>query len=76
MGLGWVLGFFETGQPLPTNISSVKITKTFTDEIFVGKSYSQLKKNIDDLTKMSSILTALNGRFNGVTKVTDNVKLE
>ena len=32
--------FFETGQPLPTNISSVKITKTFTDEIFVGKGYS------------------------------------
>ena len=25
-------GFFETEQPLPTNISSVKITKTFTDE--------------------------------------------
>ena len=32
--------FFETGQPLPTNISSVKVTKTFTDEIFVGKGYS------------------------------------
>ena len=40
--------------------------KTFTDEIFVGKGYSWLKKkNIGDLTKMSSILTALNGRFNG-----------
>ena len=30
-------GFFETGQPLPTNISSVKVTKTFTDEIFIDK---------------------------------------
>ena len=29
----------ETKQPLPTNISSVKVTKTFTDEIFVGKGY-------------------------------------
>ena len=40
MGLGRVSDFFETGQPLPTNISSVKVTKTFTDEIFVGKGYS------------------------------------
>ena len=40
MGPGRVSGFFETGQPLPTNISSVKVTKTFTDEIFVGKGYS------------------------------------
>ena len=66
MGSGRVSGFFKTGQLLSTNISSVKVTKTFTDEIFVGKGYSQLKKKIiDDLTKMSSILTALNGRFNG-----------
>ena len=40
IGPGRVLGFFETEQPLPTNISSVKVTKTFTDEIFVGKGYS------------------------------------
>ena len=40
MGPGRILGFFLTGQTLPTNISSVKITKTFTDEIFVGKGYS------------------------------------
>ena len=65
MDLGRVRGFFETGHPLPTNISSVNLTKTFTDEMFVGKGYLQLKKIIGDLTKMSSILTALNGRFNG-----------
>ena len=40
MGPGRVLGFFETGQPLPTTISSVKVRKPFTDEIFVGKGYS------------------------------------
>ena len=40
MGPGQILGFFETRQPLPTNISSVKVTKTFTDEIVVGKGYS------------------------------------
>ena len=38
----------------------------FTDEMFVGKGYSWFKKKIiGDLTRMSSILTALNGRFNG-----------
>ena len=40
MGPGRVSGFFETGKPLPTNISSVQVTRTFTDEIFVGKGYS------------------------------------
>ena len=40
MGPGRVSDFFEIGQPLSTNISSVKVTKTFTDEIFVGKGYS------------------------------------
>ena len=64
-GSGSGFGFFETGQPLLTNISSVKVTKTFTDEIFVGNGYLELKKFIGDLTKMFSILTALNGRFNG-----------
>ena len=41
-GRTWGAGleFFETEQPLPTNISSVKVTKTFTDELFVGKYYS------------------------------------
>ena len=39
-GSGSGLGFFETEQPLPTNVSSVKMTKTFTDKLFVGKSYS------------------------------------
>ena len=39
MGPGRVSDFFETVQPLPTNISSVKVTKTFTHEIFVGKGY-------------------------------------
>ena len=53
MGPGRVSGFFETGQLLPTNISSVKVAQF------------QKKKIIGDLTKMSSILTALNGRFNG-----------
>ena len=41
-GRKWIrvgFGVFETGQHLPTNISSVKVTKTFTDEIFVGKGY-------------------------------------
>ena len=39
-GSGSGLGFFETGQLLPTNISLGKVTETFTDEIFVGKGYS------------------------------------
>ena len=42
-GRKWVrVGFwvFETGQLLLTNIPSVKVTKTFTDGIFVGKVYS------------------------------------
>ena len=39
-GFGSGSGFFETKQPLPTKNSSVKVPKTFTDELFVGKGYS------------------------------------
>ena len=39
MGPGRVRDFFETEQHLPTNISSVKMTKVFIDELFVGKGY-------------------------------------
>ena len=52
MDSGRVSGFFETRKPLPTKYSSVKVIHS-------------KKKIIGDLTKMSSILTALNGRFNG-----------
>ena len=51
----WIrVGFrvFLNWEPLPTKYSSVKVIHS-------------KKKIIGDLTKMSSILTALNGRFNG-----------
>ena len=65
MGPGRVLDFFENGQPLPTNISSVKVIKLLPTKYSSVNVIHSKKKFIGDLTKMSSILTALNGRFNG-----------
>ena len=54
MSRGRVWSFFGIEQPLPTNISSVKVTKTFTDEIFVGKDCPVSKNPEPDPDPFSS----------------------